>query len=420
MSDQSDLIALFGRLADASSRREIARELARRLGVDALILFVVDPEFDALVPAPGFPPLTAHTEEWQAFLDETLAHGRHVGTLPSLNGHGPDHAEGRAVSHDGAIVLVGGSADETRVGEVLSMMPLFVAAVRGDDAVRVAQSQSLVTAEAVAQADELAQSLARSRVRLHEVNHELKAKTREAERAQRVAEDANRAKSEFLATMSHELRTPLNAIGGYASLLEIGIGGDMSERQLEYVRRIRASQAHLSTLVSDVLNFAKVEAGHLEYHIIVLDLAVELAKVGALIEPQAAARGIRYTYSPAGVTLKARADRDKLTQIVLNLLTNAVKYTPSGGTVALTADQIGRFVHICVCDTGPGIPEDQREAIFEPFVQLQRRLGPDAEGVGLGLAISRDLARAMGGDLTVSDAAPGGSIFTLSLPAGAE
>ncbi|MEP6491271.1 MAG: ATP-binding protein [bacterium] len=417
MSERTDLLPLLGRLADAPGRVEIARQLASILGVEALILFVLNPELDALVPAPGFPQSAAHSAEWRSFLDETIALGRHQGELPSLNGGPKDHADGRAVSQEAAIILLGGSANEIEVERVLSVMPLFVAAVRGEDAVRMAQTQSRITADAVAQADELAQSLARSRVRLHEVNHELKAKTREAERAQRVAEDANRAKSVFLATMSHELRTPLNAIGGYASLLEIGIGGSMSERQLEYVRRIRASQAHLSTLVSDVLNFAKVEAGHLEYHLVALDVAAELAKVGALIEPQAAARGIRYAYSPPESPLKARADRDKLTQILLNLLTNAVKYTPSGGTVALTADQNGRFIHICVCDTGPGIPEDQREAIFEPFVQLQRRLGPDAEGVGLGLAISRDLARAMGGDLTVSDAGGVGSIFMLALPA---
>jgi signal transduction histidine kinase len=404
------LLALVGRFADAAGRPEAASDLAKLLHVDTLRLFIRDADLGTFVPAPGFPQANPPAD-WQAFLSKTIERGYCTAELTSLEGNGKQRVDGRAIPPDAVVILIGGPADKSVLGAVLSVMPLVAALVIEEYGTHAGSS---------AESNALERSLVASRAQLKEANRELKAKTREAERARSLAEDANRAKTDFLSTMSHELRTPLNAIGGYASLLELGIGGPVSERQLEYLRRLKSSQAHLSTLISDVLNFARVDAGHLEYHTTVVDVGAELVKLGGLIEPQAAARRITYTYSPPATPIEARADRDKLTQIVLNLLTNAVKYTPPGGTVAMTGDQRDDVVNVRVCDTGPGIPGDQRESIFEPFVQLQRRLGPDAEGVGLGLAISRDLARAMGGDLTVADAGERGSIFTLSLPAAVE
>ena len=250
----------------------------------------------------------------------------------------------------------------------------------------------------------------------------------EAERARRAAEEANRAKGEFLATMSHELRTPLNAIGGYAELLAMGIRGPVSDEQAADLARIRRSQRHLSGLITDILNFAKLEAGRVELRPAAVPAAELLAGLDALVAPLVAAKGLRYAAAvddAGGPPLAVHADADRARQVLLNLVTNAVKFTDAGGEVRVTvarAPNDGRpgvgGVRFEVRDTGRGIPPDRLEAIFEPFVQVDRhRTHESQQGVGLGLAISRDLARAMGGDVTVESRPGVGSAFTVTLPA---
>jgi signal transduction histidine kinase len=240
----------------------------------------------------------------------------------------------------------------------------------------------------------------------------------EAEAARRRAEEANKAKSEFLAAMSHELRTPLNAIGGYAELMELGLRGPVSDEQRADLARIRRSQRHLLTLITDILNFARLEGGRVEYDLRPIPLADLIADAAPMIEPQLAAQQLAYEVrlAPGGDTT-ARADQEKVRQILLNLLSNAAKFTPAGGrvTVAVEAPP-GGAVMVRVADTGIGIPPDKLEAIFDPFVQVQSGLTRAHEGTGLGLAISRDLARGMGGDLTAESAVGVGSTFTLTLP----
>ena len=218
--------------------------------------------------------------------------------------------------------------------------------------------------------------------------------------------------------MSHELRTPLNAIAGYTELLEVGVHGSISEAQRKDLYRIRVNQRHLLGLINDVLNFAKLEAGHVEFKI--TDIAVEeaLSGVRALVEPQLQANGLEYEYRPSNPSVICRADRDKMQQIVLNLLSNAVKFTEPGGRITLESTAAGGVVRIRVHDTGRGIPPEQVETIFEPFVQLQHGFTRKSEGTGLGLAISRELARAMGGDVTATSRRGEGSTFTLTLPKG--
>ena len=244
------------------------------------------------------------------------------------------------------------------------------------------------------------------------------AERRAIEDARRLAESvsANLAKSEFLTAMSHELRTPLNAIGGYTELLSLGLGGPITPEQLDYVERIRRSQQHLLGIISDLLNFSRIEAGHLTYDIRPLPLSHVIDGVVPLIEPQADAKTVSLHVDPAGPHCMVLGDRAKVDQILLNLLSNAIKFTGSSGTVRVTCRVSEHTGSIEVVDTGAGIPADKLEAIFEPFVQLGRSLSSAHEGTGLGLAISRELARAMNGNLTVSSTLGSGSTFTLSLP----
>ncbi|CAN5179345.1 hypothetical protein BH23GEM2_BH23GEM2_18410 [soil metagenome] len=238
----------------------------------------------------------------------------------------------------------------------------------------------------------------------------------EAEAALREAELANRAKSEFLAAMSHELRTPLNAIAGYTQLMDEGLAGSVTPRQREYLAAVRRSQQLLLSLINDVLNFAKLEAGHVDLR--VEDVAVDdaLQTVASMIQPLALKKGLDFSYSGGDPALALRTDRDKLIQVVLNLTSNAVKFTDPGGTVALRWGAADGEVRIAVSDSGIGIPADRLHDVFEPFVQVNRDSGGTAQGTGLGLAISRDLARVMGGDLSVKSAPGEGSTFTFSLP----
>jgi signal transduction histidine kinase/CheY-like chemotaxis protein len=238
---------------------------------------------------------------------------------------------------------------------------------------------------------------------------------REAEDARSRAEQANQAKSQFLAMVSHELRTPLNAIRGYADLIGVGVYGPVTKEQHDALARIRRSEAHLLGLINEMLEFARLEARSPEYRKDPVALADVVTDARAFVEPQlrAKALGFHATCEPGLIAL---ADPDRVRQIVLNLLSNALRFTPPGGQVTLRGAREGNRVTLEVADTGIGIPSDQLERIFEPFVQLGRSLNTPKSGTGLGLAISRDLARGMGGDLTVASETDRGAAFTLSLP----
>jgi PAS domain S-box-containing protein len=238
-----------------------------------------------------------------------------------------------------------------------------------------------------------------------------------AEESARQAAAANKAKTEFLTAMSHELRTPLNAIGGYADLLLAGVRGSLTAQQAQDVERIRRNQQHLLAVITNILNYARLDAGHVTYEIKPVSLATVAETVAPLVEPLTRARGVVLERGPCETTAIAQADPTKVAQILLNLLSNAAKFTPTGGRATITCTRRGDRAVLTVADTGPGIPPEQRATVFEPFVQLGRSLTSSHEGSGLGLAISRDLARAMGGDLTVDDSDGGGAVFTLMLPA---
>ncbi len=243
----------------------------------------------------------------------------------------------------------------------------------------------------------------------------------EADALRLAAEEANRSKGQFLGMISHELRTPLNAIGGFAELLELGIEGPVTEKQRSALARIKANQQHLLTLITEILSFVRIESGRMAYRLDRVSRRHALSDVSAMLSGVATEKNLTLTTVPpqgeADVT--AWADADRVRQILLNLIMNAVKYTPAGGTITLSCAAVDDTVVAHVADTGPGIEAEQMESIFDPFVQLTAGLSDRQGGVGLGLPISRDLARAMNGDVTAESTVGTGSRFTLTLPRGA-
>lgn len=233
--------------------------------------------------------------------------------------------------------------------------------------------------------------------------------------AQRDAEAANRAKAEFLARLSHELRTPLTAVAGYTELLAAGVRGPLNDVQQHDLERIRRSQRHLTSLVEEILSHAKLELGRVELDMGVVPLQMVLATVDELIMPQLEAKELRYRQVLDSTTPHCFADREKVVQILVNLLSNSIKFTTPGGAIEVRAELHGQHVHVIVADTGRGIASDLLGRVFEPFARLPGAANDAQAGTGLGLAISRELARAMGGDLWAESTAGQGARFVLAL-----
>jgi len=271
------------------------------------------------------------------------------------------------------------------------------------------QTQARQLEDQTREARELAHELALT-------NEELRSAMGEARKAWEAADAANRSKAEFLAVMSHELRTPLNSIGGYVELLEMELRGPLTDSQKSDLQRIKGSQVHLLRIINDILNFTRLEATELTYDVIDVPVRALLADIDAVMSSLARAKSLDYECDmpPAGVF--TRTDPDKLRQILINLLSNAVKFTPAGGRIKVSCATQEKTLSISVEDNGPGIPADKHEAVFEPFVQLDRGLTRTTDGTGLGLAISRGLARGMGAEVTLKSQVGQGSVFTLVLP----
>jgi signal transduction histidine kinase len=310
----------------------------------------------------------------------------------------PHLAELRAANGDGAMAAVPLVADGRIFGAI------------GINFRKTGQLTDTERDFLIALAHQCAQALDRAHLR------EAERAAYRAERAARLeAEAANQAKVDFLRTVSHELRQPLNGIGGFVDLLELELRGPLTQEQRDDLQRIRRNQQHLLVLINDILSFARMEAGQIDVASTPVPLDEALHSVDAMVGAQMVQRGIDFVYVPVDGPVCVYGDHDRIVQICLNLLTNAMRATASGGAIELTCDVDDTDVHVHVRDTGTGIPADKLEVIFSPFTQLGRALNQPREGAGLGLSIARGLAEAQGGTLTVTSTVGVGSTFTLTL-----
>ncbi|MGH7638864.1 MAG: sensor histidine kinase, partial [Gemmatimonadaceae bacterium] len=238
----------------------------------------------------------------------------------------------------------------------------------------------------------------------------------EADRRRRIAEQRAYDRLQFLARINHELRTPLQSITGYIQLLQSDTEGTTS-RQRDMLTRIERSEQVLLAIIDDVANLGRLEAGRMTYALGGVTVADVMDRVDSVIAPLAGRQGVSVRFEMPPKDLQAHADRIKLTQVLINLVTNAVKFTPAGGVVRVQTRQLGSRIDLVVRDQGPGIPPDKLAAIFDPYVQLDNRRESPFTGFGLGLAISREFAVGMGGRLVAENAPPPerGAIFTFTL-----
>jgi signal transduction histidine kinase len=229
-------------------------------------------------------------------------------------------------------------------------------------------------------------------------------------------EIANRHKSEFLANMSHELRTPLNAIIGFSEVLLARMFGQLNDKQDEYLQDVLSSGRHLLSLINDILDLSKVEAGRMELDLAPFNLPLALDNALTLVRERAMRHGIRLELAVGADVGDLVGDERKIKQILLNLLSNAVKFTPEGGRVGVRAEQANGTVEVSVTDTGIGISPEDQEAIFEEFRQVGTDYARKREGTGLGLTLARKFVELHGGRLWVKSLVGEGSTFTFSLP----
>jgi len=388
-------------LIEPGTRALKARELARALGADDLLIFVPDPEVLALLPAPGFPQTLPKGRQWREFLKATLAGGRHCARLIPAGGEGEAECVGLAASDGSALVLVGGAPEVGELEAIIEVLPLLSRSLLSE--------QSSIAAAGHAQAARTAASQA------HTLAEKLSATRAELQAALAAAEAAGRAKDDFLAVVSHELRTPLNAILGWVQLILMDrLDAATHKRALESIERNAKSQARL---IEDILDMSRIVAGRFRLNVGPVDLASTIETALDVVRPAAQAKGVRLHAVLDSQLAPISGDAERLQQVLWNLLSNAITHTPSDGRVIVKLHRVNSHVEICVEDSGKGIDPAFLPHVFERFRQEENSATRRHTGLGLGLAITRHLVELHGGEIRAESGGSGrGSTFTVKLP----
>lgn len=398
---------LLGACADRETRGDAARALAHRLGAEDVKLFSADPELGSTLPALGTPQTLRGAAQWRSFLSTCLETRSHVDTMEIEPGESA-LVHGRASADGTVIAVIGGAPGTADLDALTPVLPVLGRLFTAERVIQAIEARAARAASAASRAAVLAQTL-------DEMRQRLETALGDAQDARASAEEANLAKSAFLATMSHELRTPLNAMIGYADLLQMGIPVKIPEESAQMVSRISLSARHLLELIEEILTFSKLEAGEEVINLEIVPLQIIIDEVIALSEPLTLVKGLVYETDIRVGDTQINTDPRKLRQILVNLLGNAAKFTSEGKVRFEAYDEMDNFV-FRVTDTGMGIVAADLEQIFEPFWQSNNGTTRTAGGTGLGLTITRRLARLLGGDVRVTSELEHGTMFEVRLP----
>lgn len=392
---------LFVALGSPEGRAETARDLAKSLGAQDMIVFVRDEEIGVLMPAPGFPQTLQNGRKWRDFVEIAAQRGQHDDRLALRAGEEPADVRALAANHGSVLVLIGGMPRLPAAGDLVHLMPLLARSLRAEQTVLAASGRAEAARHAAAQAQSLGQKLSQTR--------------KELQGALGAAEAAARAKDEFLAVVSHELRTPLNGILGWAQLMAMGALDDAAKvRALSAIERNAKAQARL---IEDILDLSRISSGRLRLNVANVDLAAVIDAAIDVVRPAAEAKSIRLQpVIDTGVSTIS-GDPDRLQQVLWNLLSNAITYSPSGSRVFVRLGRANSHVELVVSDTGHGIKADFLPFVFDRFRQADNSATRKHGGLGLGLSITRHLVEMHGGTIAVaSDGEGRGSTFTVALP----
>ena len=392
---------LFVALGAPEGRAETARDLAKSLGARDMIVFVRDEEIGVLMPAPGFPQTLQNGRKWRDFVEVAAQRGQHDDRLALRAGEEPADVRALAASDGSVLVLIGGMPRLPAAGDLVHLMPLLARSLRAEQTVLAASGRAEAARHAAAQAQSLGQKLSQTR--------------KELQGALGAAEAAARAKDEFLAVVSHELRTPLNGILGWAQLMAMGALDDAAKvRALSAIERNAKAQARL---IEDILDLSRISSGRLRLNVVNVDLAAVIDAAIDVVRPAAEAKSIRLQpVIDTGVSTIS-GDPDRLQQVLWNLLSNAITYSPNGSRVFVRLGRANSHVELVVSDTGHGIKADFLPFVFDRFRQADNSATRKHGGLGLGLSITRHLVEMHGGTIAVaSDGEGRGSTFTVALP----
>jgi len=383
----------------AEGREDRARALARQVGADDLIVFVRDPLVGSSLPGPGFPQTLPQGRSWRTLVEKAVSEGQ-----ATLSVTAPSGTVGEALAigiADGtAMAFLGGVPGEPDLKTLRILLPMLGALLRMESEAQHATAETVAARQAATESAAIAAKLDTTRAEL--------------QRAVSVADMATRARDEFLATVSHELRTPLTSMIGWIDLLRNENNAELFDEGLETIDRNAHAQARL---IEDILDFSRINAGKLRLQIRPIELDDVIASAVDVVRPGAVAKGIRLdvVLDPnAGIV---SGDPDRLQQVIWNLLSNALKFTPRGGRVQVRLERVDSHIAVKISDSGEGIPPEFLPHVFDRFSQADTTSTRIHSGLGLGLGIVRHLVELHGGTVQgSSDGAGQGSTFTVLLP----